>query len=64
VTEGDPYLYPGTTVLRNRLDIRNEARLDFIERRLAGERATQGIPSGKFDLRHLRAIHRHLFQDV
>jgi cell filamentation protein len=35
-----------------------------MERRLATQRARQGIPSGKFDLRHLRAIHRHLFQDV
>ena len=28
------------------------------------ERTRQGIPTGKFDLAHLKAIHRHLFQDI
>jgi cell filamentation protein len=27
-------------------------------------RIQEGIPTGKFDLKHLRSIHRHLFQDV
>jgi cell filamentation protein len=27
-------------------------------------RSRRGIPPGSFDLTHLRAIHRHLFQDV
>lgn len=61
---GDPYVYPGTTVLRNKLDIRNAAALDKTERRLATQRIRQGAPSGDFDLAHLKAIHRHLFQDV
>jgi cell filamentation protein len=61
---GDPYVYPGTTILRNKLGIRDADRLDYVERRLATERATQGIPTGNFDLKHLRAIHRHLFQDI
>ena len=34
------------------------------ERRLVAERSTQPIPRGAFDLAHLRAIHRHLFQDI
>jgi cell filamentation protein len=60
----DPYLYPGTTVLKNKLGIRNGAELDAVERRLVTERIAEGSPKGKFDLNHLRKIHRHLFQDV
>ncbi|TCS13670.1 Fic family protein [Caulobacter sp. BK020] len=28
------------------------------------QRIAEGSPSGAFDLAHLRAIHRHLFQDI
>jgi len=38
--------------------------LERIERRLAAQRITEGIPAGRFDLAHLQAIHRQLFQDV
>lgn len=60
----DPYAYPGTHVLRNRLGIADARKLDRIERRLVGDRIAEGVPLGSFDLAHLRAIHRHLFQDV
>ena len=60
----DPYLYPGTTILRNRLDLRDAAQLDYTERELVIARAASGVPTGDFDLQHLRAIHRHLFQDI
>jgi cell filamentation protein, protein adenylyltransferase len=60
----DPYLIPGTKVLRNRLGISDARRLDRIERRLVADRIAEGAPIGAFDLAHLRAIHRHLFQDV
>ncbi len=59
------YCYPPDfTVLRNRFDLRDAAELDHHERELVSFRIKQGIPSGDFDLAHLRAIHRHLFQDV
>lgn len=58
------YLYPGTKVLRNRLGIQNAEALDYAERMLARDRMAQGCPGGDFDLAHLQAIHRHLFQDV
>jgi len=61
---GDPYLYPGTSTLRNKLDLRDPDELDFFEREFAMQRAAEGVPTGDFDLDHLRAIHRHLFQDV
>ena len=60
----DPYVYAGTSVLRNRLGILNADELDRLERQLVRERILEGIPSGDFDLRHLKAIHHHLFQDI
>lgn len=63
----DPYVYPGTEVLRNRFDLRDGeglARREAIltEARLA-ELAHRPL-SGKYDLDHLRATHRHIFGDV
>ncbi len=60
----DPYVYAGTTVLKNRLDITDADELDLMERRLVRVRLEEGVPGGEFDLAHLRAIHRHLFQDM
>lgn len=60
----DPYLIPGTRVLRNRLGITDQAELDRKERLLVVQRTLEGPPTGNFDLRHLQAIHRHLFQDL
>ena len=62
--EADPYTYPGSTALRNKLGLTDAVRLDRLERQLVTQRATEGIPAGGFDLAHLRAIHWHLFQDV
>lgn len=59
------YCYPPSySVLKNRLDIRDAKALDRAERRLVVQRIAEGVPPGAFDLAHLRAIHRHLFQDV
>jgi cell filamentation protein len=60
----DPYVYPGTSILQNRLGITDAAFLDKQERSLVVLRARRDIRRGSFDLSHLRAIHRHLFQDV
>lgn len=60
----DPYTYPGSPVLRNKLDLRDPVAFDRIERRLVVQRIREGVPRGNFDLAHLKAIHRHLFQDV
>jgi len=64
VNPEDPYVYPGMQVLRNRLGITDAKALDQIERRLVTQRTVEGLPTGHFDLSHLRAIHRHLFQDI
>lgn len=60
----DSYVYPGTRILRNKLNIRDTVELDYAERRYTTIRSRQGIPKGNFDLKHLKAIHHHLFQDL
>ncbi|MFM9864980.1 MAG: Fic/DOC family protein [Micropepsaceae bacterium] len=61
----DPYVYPDApAVLKNKFGIKNAERLDKVERRSVVQRVEEGVPRGNFDLDHLCAIHRHLFQDV
>ena len=62
----DPnYCYPPDyIVLRNRLDIRDAQALEAAERELVAQRLLEPVPTGDFDLANLKAIHRHLFQDV
>lgn len=64
MSDDDPYLVPGTRVLRNKLGITDADALDRAERRLVIQRAREGAPKGDFDLDHLKGIHGHLFQDV
>jgi cell filamentation protein len=63
----DSYVYPNTGVLRNKANIHDQAGLDAFEADATAVRLLElvGDPlQGNFDLDHLRAIHRHLFQDV
>lgn len=60
----DPYCYPATEVLRNKLAIEVAFLLASIERLLVQQRLEERAPEGRFDLAYLRAIHRHLFQDL
>lgn len=66
--EGDKeYCYPGTNVLKNKLNIRDldflhEAERDYSAVRQA-ELMQKGV-TGDFSLNHLCAIHKQLFQDV
>lgn len=61
---GDPYLIPGTRVLRNKFDLEDAGELARAERLYVVQRTLEGAPSGNFDFAHLQAIHEHLFQDV
>jgi cell filamentation protein len=60
----DPYVYPGTDVLRNELGIRDADELRRVESDLTYWRAlrlaTKPIP-GRYDLPHLQDCHRALF---
>ncbi len=63
----DPYVYPGTDVLRNKPGLRDEGAWRTFEYERSARRATQLVEKpipGKFDLDHLKAIHKHLFQHV
>lgn len=63
----DPYLYPGTTVLKNILDIRtqetlDEAEADYVSLRL--RELAENPLIGKYDLQHYLNFHKYIFQDI
>lgn len=63
----DPYVYPGTNVLKNLRDVRDPEvfsrfEMDMATRRLTG--LARKLMPGGFDAAHLQAIHRYIFQDV
>ena len=60
----DPYYYRGTRVLKNIPGIRNAAALKRFETAITAQRSDEPLPMGRFSVRHYKAIHRHLFQDV
>lgn len=60
----ESYFYPGTDVLRNKLGIQSDDELEIAEIEHVEQRIREGCPKGNFDLEHLKAIHRHLFQDM
>ncbi len=65
--DSDPYLYPGTDVLKNVPDLRDAEQLAAFEALNTAARAyelLQNPIAGEFDIAHLKAIHQHIFQDV
>jgi cell filamentation protein len=60
----DPYCYPGTTVLKNRRNLRTQKALDRFETAITAQRFDEPLPSGKLTEQHYRRVHRHLFRDV
>ncbi len=63
----DPYVYPGTSTLRNLRNIRDPQELRRFETRetfLRLEELQERPIVGNFDRAHLQAIHKHIFQDV
>lgn len=62
--EADPYSYPGTNVLKNKLDLKDAVELAAFEAEITNQRASEPLPEGDFDYTHYRSIHQHLFQDV
>lgn len=68
MADSDPYVYPGTVyVLKNKPGIVDPVKLEryeamaFIRRHAE---LTPDFPAGHFDYNHLKAVHRHLFQDL
>ncbi|MGX5800388.1 Fic/DOC family protein [Bradyrhizobium sp. Arg314] len=60
----DPLCYPGTTVLRNKLNIEDQAQLNEFELALFLTRADEEMPAGNLDYEHYKVVHHHLFQDI
>jgi cell filamentation protein len=60
----DPYTYENSTVLINKLDLREQAELDAFEAEISNARADEPLPEGNLDFTHYKAVHHHLFQDV
>ena len=63
----DPYLYPGTEVLKNLQDIVDAALLESVEADCTGFRLRQLIENpikGDFDFAHLCRVHEFIFQDI
>lgn len=63
----DPYCWPGSDCPRNKLNLRDKDRLASAEARIVSirdvELARETLP-GEYNLEHLKAFHRKLFQDV
>lgn len=63
----DPYLVPGTTVLRNRFNLTNQADLDDAEGDYAALRLRELAMTplvGNYGVRHYLSFHRYIFQDL
>jgi cell filamentation protein len=63
----DPYVYPGTNILRNLLEIEDHERLQQFEAVSTAYRISElrlSPIAGSFDTAHLQRIHHHIFQDV
>ncbi len=61
------YCYPGTYVLKNKLNILDENELKTAEREITSLRTAQALTSrieGSFDFKHLAKIHNFLFGDI
>lgn len=64
MSEGDPYVYPGTSILKNKPDLKSQDELDRFERVSAGMRQIHMPTDIPMTADGYRAIHRQLFQDV
>jgi cell filamentation protein len=60
----DPYCYRGTSVLKNRRNLRSQVELEKFETLSVAQRFGEPLPRGRLGHAHYRRIHRHLFQDV
>ena len=67
MSEQEGYTYPGTGVLRNKMDARDAESLQRFERGVTAVRIQELRESpvrGDYDLAHLQAIHKQVFKDV
>lgn len=63
----DPYVLPGTTVLKNRFNLTTQADLDDAEADFAALRLrelAQAPVAGDYGVAHFLSFHRYIFQDI
>jgi cell filamentation protein len=60
----DPYLYPGTDVLRNKENIRDARELQAFERMATASRMETLLDDTPITAEGYCEIHRYIFQDV
>ena len=63
----DPYCYNGTQILINKKNIRDQTKLDKLERLYTAKRLYElkkNPIKGVFDLGYLQKIHHYIFQDI
>lgn len=60
----DPYTYKSTSVLKNRLNLRDQSALDDFEAESTAQRFSEPLPAGRLSVAHYCAVHRHIFGDV
>lgn len=66
----DPYVYPGTRILRNKFGIKHQDLLSELESQITdskfvkSKQSDDDIPTGNFDLKHLQAVHKYLFGEL
>jgi cell filamentation protein len=63
----DPYLYPGTNVLKNLRGLTDPELLERFEARRTHQRIAELIDTpipGGFDVAHLKTFQQYIFQDV
>lgn len=59
--------YPGTSILINKFDVRDEQKLNEVESVLVSTRNTEWINAPgqlSFDFEHYKEVHRYLFSDL
>lgn len=64
----DPYVYKGTHILVNTLNIKDYDRLEFVEKELTTVRLkdiSRGLlTEGFYDVEHFKQFHRYIFGDI
>ncbi|MCW5730600.1 MAG: Fic family protein [Alphaproteobacteria bacterium] len=64
MSAADPYIYAGTNVLINKLNIRDGDELARAERLIARTRSRERLPDLKMTAAGFRQVHEHLFGDI
>ncbi len=60
----DPYVYPGTNILKNIPCITDARKFHLYESRCVLFANSAGIPTGDFSANHFKIVHKHLFGKV